>query len=184
MACGLEAGCNRLWQSQEMEVHMKRMSLKAAALVLVLTLGVVGALAQGICPPAKITGDVESMLSRGYSLFLAGKFDAAQKEFESVLAKDPGNPVALNNLAAVMVKMNKLDKADSYLKEAFPRSQGYKILVNRVCGVNDICLAIEPYKVGEGNQDLSELVKMNINMVEAKMAAKKGGPGGGYPGLH
>jgi len=161
---------------------MKRMALKVTVLLLVLTFGVGAAFAQGICPPAKITGDVESMLSRGYCLFIAAKYKEAQKEFENVLKKDPGNPVALNDLAAVMVKMNKLDKADSYLKEALPRAQGYKMLVNRVCGVQDICLAVEPYKVGSGNQDLGELVKMNINMVEAKMAAQKGGAGAGYPG--
>ena len=162
---------------------MKRMALKVTVLLLVLTFGVGAAFAQGICPPAKITGDVESMLSRGYCLFIAGKYKEAEKEFENVLKKDPGNPVALNDLAAVMVKKNKLDKADSYLKEAMPRAQGYKMLVNRVCGVQDICLAVEPYKVGTGNQDLGELVKMNLNMVEAKMAAQKGGAGAGYPGM-
>ena len=169
--------------NQHAEVQVKRMALKVTVLLLVLTLGVGAAFAQGICPPAKITGDIESMLSRGYCLFIAGKYKAAQKEFENVLKKDPGNPVALNNLAAVMVKTNKLDKADTYLKEALPRAQGYKMMVNRVCAVQDICLAIEPYKGGEGNQDLGELVKMNINMVEAKMAAEKAGAGAGYPGL-
>lgn len=163
---------------------MKRTALKVTVLLLVLTFGVSAALAQGICPPAKITGDIESMLSRAYCLFVAGQFDKAQKELDNVLKKDPGNPVALNNLAAVMVKKNKLDKADTYLKEALPKAQGYKMLVNRVCGVQDICIAIEPYKVGQGNQDLGELVKMNISMVEAKMAAQKGGAGGGYPGVH
>jgi tetratricopeptide (TPR) repeat protein len=161
---------------------MKRMALKVTVFLLVLTFGVGAAFAQGICPPAKITGDIESMLSRGYCLFIAGNYKEAQEEFEKVLQKDPGNPVALNDLAVVMVKENKLDKADTYLKEALPRAQGYKMLVNRVCGVQDICLAVEPYKVGGGNQDLGELVKMNINMVEAKMAAEKGGAGAGYPG--
>jgi tetratricopeptide (TPR) repeat protein len=161
---------------------MKRMALKATVPLMVLTFSVGAAFAQGICPPAKITGDIESMLSRGYCLFIAAKYKEAQVEFEKVLKKDPGNPVALNDLAAVMVKQNKLDKADTYLKEALPRAQGYKMMVNRVCGVQDICLAVEPYKVGGGNQDLGELVKMNINMVEAKMAAQKGGAGAGYPG--
>ena len=156
---------------------------KLLVLLMVLTFGVGAAFAQGICPPAKITGDIESMLSRGYCLFIAGKYKEAQTEFEKVLKKDPGNPVALNDLAAVMVKQNKLDKADTYLKEALPRAKGYMMLVNRVCGVQDICLAVEPYKVGGGNQDLGELVKMNINMVEAKMAAQKGGAGAGYPGM-
>lgn len=161
---------------------MKRTSLKVAAIVLVLTFGAGAAFAQGICPPVQIKGDIESMLSRGYCLFIAGKYKEAQKEFENVLKKDPGNPVALNDLAAVMVKQNKLDKADTYLKEALPRAKGYQMLVNRVCGVQDICLAIEPYKVGGGNQDLGELVQFNLNMVEAKMAAQKGGAGAGYPG--
>jgi tetratricopeptide (TPR) repeat protein len=156
---------------------------KLLVLLMVLTFGVGAAFAQGICPPAKITGDIESMLSRGYCLFIAGKYKEAQTEFEKVLKKDPGNPVALNDLAAVMVKQNKLDKADTYLKEALPRAKGYKMLVNRVCGVQDICLAVEPYKVGGGNQDLGELVQMNLNMVEAKMAAQKGGAGAGYPGM-
>ncbi len=123
------------------------------------------------------------MLSRGYCLFIANKYKEAQTEFENVLKRDPGNPVALNNLAAVMVKMNKLDKADTYLKDAMPRAKGYMMLVNRVCGVQDICLAIEPYKVGGGNQDLGELVAMNQRMVQAKMAAQKAGAGGGYPGV-
>jgi hypothetical protein len=87
-------------------------------------------------------------------------------------------------LAAVNVKLNKLDKADTLLKEALPKAKGYMILVNRVCGVQDICLALEPYKVGSGNQDLGELVALNIKMVEAKMAAEKAGAGAGYPGTH
>jgi tetratricopeptide (TPR) repeat protein len=170
------------------EVQMKRTSSKVIAILLALTflVSASAALAQGggICPPVQIKGDIESMLSRGYCLFISNNYKGAQAEFENVLKKDPGNPVALNDLAAVMVKVNKLDKADTYLKEALPRAKGYKILVNRVCGVQDICLAIEPYKVGGGNQDLGELVQMNINMVEAKMAAQKGGAGAGYPGMH
>jgi tetratricopeptide (TPR) repeat protein len=161
---------------------MKRSSAKVIAVLLVLSLTAVTAFAQGICPPAQITGDLESILSRGYCLFIDGKYSEAQEEFEKALKKDPGNPIALNNLAAVMVKQNKLDKADTYLKEAMPRAKGYMMLVNRVCGVQDICIAIEPYKVGGGNQDLGELVAMNQKMVQAKMAAEKAGAGAGYPG--
>ena len=100
------------------EVHMKRTSSKVIVILLALTFVATAsaAFAQGICPSAKITGSIESMISRGYCLFVAGKFKEAQEEFEKVLAKDPGNPVALNDLAAVMVKENKLDKADTYLQ--------------------------------------------------------------------
>ncbi len=164
---------------------MKRTSSKVIAIVLALTFvaAASAAFAQGICPPAQITGSIESILSRGYCQFIAGDFDGAEKTFQMALQKDPGNPIALNDLAAVYVKQNKLDKADTLLKEALPKAQGYKMYVNRVCGVQDICLAIEPYKAGTGNQDLGELVKMNINMVEAKMAAEKAGAGAGYPGV-
>ena len=168
---------------------MKRTSSKVIVILLALTFVATAsaALAQGICPAAKITGSTEAMISRGYCLFVAGKFKEAQEEFEKVLAKDPGNPVALNDLAAVMVKENKLDKADTYLQEALPKAKGYKIYVNRVCAVQDICLAIEPYKCGTGcesaNQDLGELVQYNITVVKAKMAAEKGGAGAGYPGV-
>jgi tetratricopeptide (TPR) repeat protein len=165
---------------------MKRTSSKVIAILLALTFiaAASAAFAQGICPPAKITGSVESILSRGYCLFIAGKYAEAEKEFKLALQKDPGNPIALNDLAAVNVKLNKLDKADTLLKEALPKAKGYMILVNRVCGVQDICLALEPYKVGSGNQDLGELVALNIKMVEAKMAAEKAGAGAGYPGTH
>ena len=59
--------------NQHAEVQMKRMALKVTVLLLGLSLGVGAAFAQGICPPTKITGDIESMLSRGYCLFIAGK---------------------------------------------------------------------------------------------------------------
>ncbi len=38
---------------------MKRRSVKVIAVLLVLSLTAVTAFAQGICPPAKITGDIE-----------------------------------------------------------------------------------------------------------------------------
>ncbi len=161
---------------------MKRLGVKVTIMVLALAFAVSAAFAQGVCPPEKITGDIESMLSRGYCLFISGKYDAAEKEFKKVLEKDPGNPVALNDLAAIMVKQNKLDKADTYLTQAMERAKGYNILVNRVCGVQDICIAIEPFKVGGGNYDLGELVALNQKLVKAKMAAQAGGAGAGYPG--
>ena len=152
---------------------MKRLSLKVTVLLLVLTFGVSAALAQGICPPEKITGDIESMLSRGYCLFIAGKYKEAEAEFQKVLQKDPGNPIALNDLAAVYVKENKLDKADTLLKEALPRAQGYKFKVNRVCDVKGVCLAFRPLQAVYGDQDLAPLVQLNLSLVKAKLAEGK-----------
>jgi len=101
-----------------------------------------------------------------------GKFDAAEKMINQVLAKDPGNPLALNNLAAVMVKKKKFDKADTYLNQALPRAKGYMVQINRVCQVGGICLAFKPVAGGAGNQELAPLVLLNIDMVKQYMGAE------------
>jgi hypothetical protein len=89
-----------------------------------------------------------------------------------VLAKDPGNPLALNNLAAVMVKKKKFDKADTYLNQSLPRAKGYMVQINRVCQVGGICLAFKPVVGGTGNQELAPLVMLNIDMVKQYMSAE------------
>jgi tetratricopeptide (TPR) repeat protein len=153
---------------------MKKMPVFIIALMLTFTLCTGLALAQyAVCPPAKITDPVGKQLSAAYCLFIDNKLDKSQKMLEDVLKKDPGNPIALNNLAAIMVKKGKLDKADTYLNEALPKAKGMMVQVNRVCAVNNICVAIEPVTIGQGNQDLEQLIKFNLEMVRAKLAALK-----------
>jgi tetratricopeptide (TPR) repeat protein len=106
-----------------------------------------------------------------YTLIEAKKYDNAQKLLDKVLAKDPGNPLALNNLASVMVSQKKFDKADTLLNQALPKAKGYMIQVNRVCTVGNICMAFKPVAGGTGNQDLEPLIKMNIEMVKGMMTA-------------
>jgi len=77
-----------------------------------------------------------------------------------------------NNLAAVMVKKKKFDKADTYLNQSLPRAKGYMVQINRVCQVGGICLAFKPVVGSTGNQELAPLVMLNIDMVKQYMSAE------------
>jgi tetratricopeptide (TPR) repeat protein len=139
------------------------MKHKAVCLTLALVLCTAGlAFAQ--------VDDINKMLMSSFEILEKGKYKEAQKILEKVLQKDPGNPLALNNLAAVMVAAKKYDKADSYLNQALPRAKGYMVQVNRVCQVGGICVAFKPVTAGTGNQELAPLVMLNIDMVKAYMA--------------
>jgi tetratricopeptide (TPR) repeat protein len=116
--------------------------------------------------------DVAQLLMQSFDLMEKGKMEPAKKMLEQVLQKDPGNPLALNNMAAIMVKEKKLDKADTYLNQALPRAKGYMVQVNRVCQIGGICLAFKPVTAGTGNQELAPLIMMNIDMVKQHMSAE------------
>jgi tetratricopeptide (TPR) repeat protein len=145
------------------------MKLKAICLMMALVL-----CTAGLAFAAKEKGemDVNKMLMTSFEMMEKGKFKEAQAVLEKVLQKDPGNPLALNNLAAVMVKAKKFDKADTYLNQALPRAKGYMVQVNRVCQVGGICLAFKPVTAGTGNQELAPLVMLNIDMVKQYMSAE------------
>lgn len=132
-----------------------------------------------VCPPAKIGGPVERKLSAAFSAYTAYKADKrlhhlerAEKLLTEVLNDDPDNPVALNNLAAIKVVQGKLDKADTLLERALDslHRKPCMVQVNRVCEVNNICLAVEPVQMEGGNQDLLPLVKFNLAMVKQMLA--------------
>ncbi len=129
--------------------------------------------ALGLVPagPARAQTDtLTQMLVESYDLLEAGKLAQAEKIYEQILAQDPGNPLALNNLGALKVKENKLEEALAYLTQALPRAQGYKFKVNRVCDIQGICLAFRPLQAVYGDQDLAPLVQLNISLVKAKLA--------------
>ena len=159
---------------------MKRTWVKVICITLALAL--CGAGVALAAKKAEKEIDVSKALIDSYELLAKQKYAQAEKLLNAVLAKDPGNPLALNNLSAVMVGMKKFDKADTYLNQALPKAKGYMVQANRVRTVGNICMAFKPVSGGTGNQDLGELVQFNINMVEAKMAAEKAGAGAGYPG--
>src|SRR5208337_5569650 len=117
------------------ESDMKRMQMKVICLALVLALCGAG---------LALAADETKTLGRSYILIAQGKYDQAQELLDEILAKDPGNPLALNNLAVVMVGMKKFDKALTYLNQALPKAQGYMVAVNLVCTVGNICIALNP----------------------------------------
>ena len=116
----------------------------------------------------------DGRLNAGYDRLEQGQFGQAQKLFEDVLRQDPGHPLALNNLAAILVKQGKYDEALACLKQALPRAQGFQVALNRVCNVDGVCAA---RRLGEdqfGTEDLEGVVKSNILMVGMARASRPG----------
>jgi Tfp pilus assembly protein PilF len=146
---------------------MGRRCLKIISLLMGLILAwSSAALAQG---DARIT----QMLVESYDLLEAGRLDQAKAVFRQILQQNPGNPVALNNLGAVMVKEKKYQEALNYLEQALPQARGYKVRVNRVCAVDGLCLAFRPLQEVYGDQDLEPLVQLNIDLVKARLATRE-----------
>ena len=127
----------------------------------------------GVCQAKKAEAefDVTKALMASYDQIEKKQYKKADAILDKVLAKDPGNPLALNNKASIMVSEKKFDKADTYLNQALTKAKGYMVQVNRVCSVGNICLAFKPVASGTGNQDLEPLIKMNIEMVKGYMTA-------------
>jgi tetratricopeptide (TPR) repeat protein len=148
---------------------MKRTWVKVICIAVALTL--CGA---GVAFAAKKAGkelNVGKALLDSWEMINKHQYKKAEDLLNKILAKDPGNPLALNNLAAVMVAVKKFDKADTYLNQALPKSKGYMVQVNRVCTVGNICSAFKPVAGSGGNQDLEPLIKVNIEMVKNYMAS-------------
>jgi len=149
---------------------MKRTWVKVIAIVVALALcGAGAAFAQA--KKAKADFDISKGLLDSYDLIEKKQYKKADAILDKVLAKDPGNPLALNNKASIMVSEKKFDKADTFLNQALPKAKGFMVQVNRVCSVGNICLAFRPVTSGTGNQDLEPLIKMNIEMVKGYMSA-------------
>ena len=94
-----------------------------------------------------------------------------------MLRQDPGHPLALNNLAAIMVKKGNYDQALACLKRALPRSRGFKVALNRVCNVDGVCAACRMNEEQFGTEDLEGVVKSNILMVEIAKTPGRGKTG-------
>jgi tetratricopeptide (TPR) repeat protein len=148
---------------------MKRTWVKVIAIVVALAL--CGAGAAFAAKKAEKPFDISKALLDSYDLIEKGQYKKADLLLDKVLAKDPGNPLALNNKASIKVSEKKFDKADTFLNQALEKAKGYMVQVNRVCKVGNICSAYAPVAGGTGNQDLEPLIKMNIEMVKGYMTA-------------
>ena len=150
---------------------MNRTWVKVIAIVVALALCGAGAAFAQKAKKADADFDIGKALLDSYDLIEKKQYKKADAILDKVLAKDPGNPLALNNKASIMVSEKKFDKADTFLNQALPKAKGFMVQVNRVCSVGNICLAFRPVTSGTGNQDLEPLIKMNIEMVKGYMSA-------------
>jgi Flp pilus assembly protein TadD len=141
------------------EAEMIKAKFKATVILTLLVLGT------PVLVGAQADGEVARLLNSGYDLLEAGNLDQAQKVYEQVLQRDAGNPLALNNLAAIMCKRGKFKQALDYLQQALGRAKGYTVTLNRVCSVDGVCAAYRKADDRFGNEDLEGLVKSNIIMV-------------------
>ena len=143
----------------------KQILMIAAAAAAAIWLKSAGALAQ--------TGkDFTRLMIQSYDLLEAGKTDEAQKLYEEALKEDQGNPLAMNNLGAIMVKKGKYKEGLAYLQQALHKAKGFKVKINRVCEIDGVCLAFRPLQAEYGDLDLEPLVRLNIQMVRQKASKK------------
>lgn len=109
-------------------------------------------------------------LIRSYDLLEAGQLSEAKKIYQDILTKHPDHPLALNNLAFIQIKEGDLAGAQTSLQRALPKAAGYRLKVNKVCAVEGICLAFRPGGPAYGDQDLEPLVRLNLSLVQEKLA--------------
>ncbi|TSA07763.1 MAG: tetratricopeptide repeat protein [Deltaproteobacteria bacterium] len=155
-------------------MNMRNIAFELIIILLVLTsLWSVASFAAEV-KKAERDFDVGKALLDSYDLIEKKQYKKADALLDQILAKDPGNPLALSNKASIMVVEKKFDKAEAYLEQALPRARGYMVHVNRVCTVGNICLAFKPATTGTTNQELEPLIKMNIELVKGYMLADPG----------
>jgi tetratricopeptide (TPR) repeat protein len=154
---------------------------------LTLALALLAPAVAGAADRAAKGNEIGKALHRSYDLIEAEKYAEAKELLDQILAKDPGNPLALNNLAAVMVAEKNYDRASALLDQALPQARGYQVRVNTVCGVGKVCMAYKPAAAGMNPeaqpnkktevmdivQDLEPLIKMNKEMVQGLQASPR-----------
>jgi len=150
---------------------MKRTWVKVIAIVVALVLCGAGVALAQKAKQAEKEFDVSKGLLDSYNLIEKKQYKKADEILDKVLQKDPGNPLALNNKASVMVSEKKFDKAASYLNQALANAKGFMVQSTRICKVGNICSAYAPAAGGTGNQDLEPLIKINIEMVKDSKSA-------------
>jgi tetratricopeptide (TPR) repeat protein len=157
--------------NQSEDKTMKRLALKVISVLLLFALaapGTVGAQEKILAP-----GQTTEMLAQAYDLMQEGKLDQALEIYKKVLEREPNNPLALNNQGAVLVKQQKYAEALTYLTRALTTARGYRVKINQVCDVDGLCLAFRPSLEAYGDRDLQPLVRLNLELVKAKLAAEK-----------
>ena len=94
--------------------------------------------------PKFCTDEIFVPLTRGFEALRAGNDDLARLEFEKVIKIDPYNPYALNNLAVLAEKQEKLKEAMAYLLDAETYAAEYLHKTEEICEAGGLCLAVVP----------------------------------------
>jgi tetratricopeptide (TPR) repeat protein len=146
---------------------MQRPAFKLTAMLLGL------ALAAWSPAWAQVAPDLAAQLNSGYEMLERGELDQAQRLYEEMVRRYPGNPVALNNLAAILARKGRYDEALTHLNQALGRAKGYRGLVDRVCDLESVCTAFRVSQDSMVGGDLEDLIKSNILMVKMASAAPR-----------
>jgi Tfp pilus assembly protein PilF len=164
---------------------------KCLLLSLVAMLGVFLLLSPAAAQPkggALMPEDVYTPLTKGYDFLNQGNYEAARDAFETAVKRDPANPFALNNLAAIQVHQGKYNDAMANLKAATIQADAYLDKVQQTCFVDGLCNAVKPTRGTWGQQappgtksSIAPIIQDNIKKLEAKIAATKTPPPAGSP---
>jgi Tfp pilus assembly protein PilF len=140
--------------------------------ILLLLLG----LSLAAAAPALAGSDaaLAAKINAGYDLLEQGKYAQAQKVYEEVLKQHPDQALALNNLASIFCKQKKYREAVALLQRALPKAGGYRITLNRVCNVEGVCAAYPMSKDNSGQENLEDVIKANIIMLNMAIAGRPG----------
>jgi tetratricopeptide (TPR) repeat protein len=122
---------------------------------------------------AQTDRDLAALLNSGYEMLERGETDRAQQVYEEMLRRYPGNPVALNNLAAILARKGKYEEALTVLDQALSRAKGYQVMVDRVCDLESVCTAVRVGRDHMVGGDLEDLIKSNILMVKMSLASRQ-----------
>jgi tetratricopeptide (TPR) repeat protein len=120
---------------------------------------------------AQEKSDLARMINTGYDLLERGQCDQAQQIYEELLRQHPDNPLALNNMGAIMVKKGDYEQALTYLNQALSRAKGHRVTLNRVCDVDGVCAALRMSEDPFEGEDLEWVIKSNILMVNMALTS-------------
>ncbi|HUZ06485.1 MAG TPA: tetratricopeptide repeat protein [Candidatus Paceibacterota bacterium] len=73
-------------------------------------------------PPHKLPPGSEKLVAEAQNYFAAKEFDKAALDYRKILQRDPDNPLALGNLAAIELEQGRLDDAEKHIKAALAQN--------------------------------------------------------------
>jgi len=131
----------------------------------------------GISPtaaqPHLYSDDLSAPLLRGFEALRTGNHEAARQEFERVIAIDPHNSYALNNLGVLEERKGNLREAMAYLLAAETYAAEYTHKLDEICGAGGMCLAVAPSSQKSAKSNITSIIHSNINLLRVKISKAK-----------